>query len=54
MQAESKIVEIENNGQPTTEYIEGELIKRNINSLRWAVVRVSDTMYTVSVTDLKE
>ena len=54
MKAMSKIVEIENNNKPTTEYIESELIKRNINPLRWALVNVSDTIYTISVTDLKE
>ena len=54
MKAESKTVEIAKIDIPTTEYIEGELIKRNINPLRWAVVAVSDTMYTISVTDLKE
>jgi len=54
MQAESKIVEVEKIDTPTTEYIESELIKRNINPLRWAVVGVNDTMYTISVTDLKE
>lgn len=54
MQAESKIVEIKKNGTPSAEYIESELIKRKINPLRWAVVGVSDTMYTISVTDLKE
>ncbi len=53
MQVESILVEIPNNGNPTTEYIEGELTKRNINPLRWAVVNVSDKIYTVSVADLK-
>ena len=54
MQAESLLVKIPKIGTPTTEYIETELTKRNINPLRWAVVGVSDTMYTISVTDLKE
>ena len=54
MQAESLLIEIPQNGIPTTEYIESELTKRNINPLRWAIVHVSDTMYTVSVTNLKE
>ena len=54
MQAESLLIEIPNNGIPTSEYIEEELIKRNINPLRWAIVNVSDTMYTISVTNLKE
>lgn len=54
MQAKSLLIEIPNNGIPTTEYIEAELIKRNINPLRWAIVSVSDTIFTISVTDLKE
>ena len=54
MQAESLLVEIPNNGKLTTEYIESELINRNINPLRWAIVHVSDTIYSVSVTNLKE
>ena len=54
MQLKSEIVEIPNNGNPTTEYIESELTKLNINPLRWAVVNVSDKIYTVSVANLKE
>lgn len=54
MQVESILVEIPNNGNPTTEYFEDELTKRNINPLRWAVVHVSDKIYTVSVANLKE
>ena len=50
----SKLVEIPNNNAPTVEYIESELTKRNINPLRWAVVHVSDRIYTVSVANLKE
>ncbi|MBR1776660.1 hypothetical protein IJ750_06290 [bacterium] len=52
MQVESKLVEIPNNGNPTVEYIENELTKRNINPLRWAIVNVSDTIFTVSVANL--
>lgn len=54
MQIVSSLIEIPNNGQPSVEYIENELTKRNINPLRWAVVHVSDKMYTVSVANLKE
>ena len=54
MKVESIVVEIPNNGNPTTEYIESELIKRNISPLRWAVVFVSDKIYKVSVANLKE
>ena len=52
MQVKSMIVEIPNNGQPTTEYIEKELTKLNISPLRWAIVHVSDKMFKVSVANL--
>lgn len=54
MQVISELIEIPNNGNPTVEYIESELTKRNINPLRWAVVHVDDKIYTVSVANLKE
>ena len=54
MHVESTVIEIPNNHAPTSEYIESELIKRNINPLRWAIVRVSDKIYTVSIANLKE
>lgn len=54
MQVISELVEIANNCQPTTEYIENELTKRNISPLRWAIVSVSDTIITISVANLKE
>ena len=54
MQVVSELVEIKNNGRPTTEYIEQELTKLNINPLRWAIVDVSDKIYKVSVANLKE
>ena len=54
MQVESILVEIPNRGAPSTEYFESEFTKRNIKPLRWAVVHVSDKMYTVSVANLKE
>ena len=54
MQVESILVEIPNNNNPSTEYIENELTKLNINPLRWAVVNISDKIYTVSVANLKE
>ena len=54
MQVVSEIVEIPNNKTPTVEYVESELTKRNINPLRWAIVHVSDRMYTVSVANLKK
>jgi len=54
MRVVSELVEIVNHGQPSTEYIEQELTKLNINPLRWAIVDVSDKMYKVSVANLKE
>ena len=54
MQVESILVEIPSCGNPTTEYFENELIKRNINPLRWAIVHVDDKIYSVSVANLKE
>ena len=54
MQVVSELVKIPNNQNPTVEYIESELTKRNINPLRWAIVHVSDKIYTVSVANLKE
>ena len=54
MQVISELVKIPNNGNPTTEYIENELTKLNINPLRWAIVNVSDKMFTVSVANLKK
>ena len=54
MQVISELIKIPNNSDPSVEYIESELTKRNINPLRWAVVHVDDKMYTVSVANLKE
>ena len=54
MQVESILVEIPNNNNPSTEYIENELTKLNINPLRWAIVHVDDKIYRVSVANLKE
>ncbi len=54
MQVVSELVEIKNNGNPTTEYIEKELTKLNISPLRWAIVDVNDTIYKVSAANLKE
>lgn len=50
----SQIVEIPKNEEPTTEYIEKELTKLNINPLRWAIVYVSDKIYKVSVANLQK
>ena len=54
MQVVSEIVEIPNNNTPTVKYVQSEVTKRKNNTLRWAIVHVSDRMYTVSVANLKE
>ena len=54
MQVESILVEIPNNNAPSTEYIESELKKLDINPLRWAIVYVDDKIFRVSVANLKE
>jgi len=54
MQVVSELVEIEKNSQITTEYIEQELTKLNINPLRWAIVDVGDKMIKVSVANFKD
>ena len=54
MRVISQIVEIPVIDEPSTEYIENELTKLNINPLRWAVVHVGDTMYKVSVASLQK
>lgn len=54
MQVVSELVDITNCGVFTTEYIESELTKRNINPLRWAIVNVGDKIFTVSVANLQE
>ena len=54
MKVISELVEIENNGQLTTEYVEKELTKQNIKPLRWAIVDVNDKVCKISVANLKE
>ena len=49
MKALSKLVEIPNSKQISTEYIEKFLTKLNINPIRWAIISVSDTIITLSV-----
>ena len=53
MQVESITIEISNTDNPTTEYIESELQKRNINPLRWAIVDVAGNELTISVSGRK-
>ena len=54
MRVESKLISIKNNDNISTEYVESELQKLNINPLRWAVVDVNDKIFKISVADLKE
>ena len=48
MQIVSKITEIPNNGNTSTEYIENELLKNGINPLRWAIVKISKDKFTIN------
>lgn len=48
MQIVSEIIHIKNNGNPTTEYIESELIKNGITPLRWAIVEISKEYFTIN------
>ena len=48
MEIVSEIINIPNNGEPTTEYIESELKKRNITPLRWAIVKISNDFFTIN------
>ena len=41
----SEILEIENNNNPSTEYVECELKKRGIEPLRWAIVKISKDFF---------
>ena len=52
MKAISKIIEISNSKEITTEYIESELEKQGINTLRWAIVSVKNNLLYLSVTAL--
>lgn len=45
----SEILEIKNNGNPSTEYIETELKNRGIEPLRWAIVKISNDFFTINV-----
>lgn len=45
----SEILEIENNNNPSTEYVEGELKKRGIEPLRWGIVKISKDFFTINV-----
>ena len=48
MQIVSEIIDIPNNGNPSTEYIEQELKKMNIIPLRWAIVKISEDFFTIN------
>lgn len=45
----SEIINIKNNGNPSTEYIETELKKLGIDALRWAIVKISNDFFTINV-----
>ena len=48
MQIVSEIVKIPNNNEPSTEYVLSELKKKGIIPLRWAIVEVTDTLFTIN------
>ena len=48
MQIVSEIIDIPNNGNPSTEYIEQELKKMGIIPLRWAIVKISKDSFTIN------
>ena len=52
MQAVSQLIKIKKTDNLSTEYIEQELAKQNINPLRWAIVGIDDNMITISVANL--
>ena len=45
----SEIIDIKNNGNPTTEYVEEELKKQGIIPLRWAIVKIGNDFFTINV-----
>ena len=50
----SKILKIKSpNMPPSVDYIEKEIIKNNIEPLRWAIVEVLDNELTISVSGRK-
>ena len=44
----SEIIDIPNICEPTTEYIESELKKRDITPLRWAIVKINNDFITIN------
>ena len=48
MEIVSKIINIKNNGNPTSEYIEQELKNNGIIALRWAIVKISKDVFTIN------
>ncbi len=45
----SENLQLENINTFTTEYIEGELLKRNIDAVRWAIIDVNEKFFTICV-----
>jgi len=48
MEIVSEIINIKNNGNPDSEYIENELKKLGISPLRWAIVKISKDFFTIN------
>ena len=49
MQIVSEIIELENIGNFSVEYIETQLKQKNIVPLRWAIVDIKETIFLVNV-----
>lgn len=49
----SKLIKIKKSEGISTEYIEDELRKLNIEPLRWAIVKIQDKSFTINVAYVK-
>jgi len=54
MQVVSELLQINNFGDISTEYVESVLDEKNIKPLRWAIVEISEKIITVNVSYCKE
>ncbi len=45
----SENIKIKNTNTFTTEYIEGELAKMNIEPIRWAIIDINENFFTLCV-----
>lgn len=50
MQVVTESIEIKNNGNLSTEYIENEIRKMGLNPIRWAIVKISKHGFTIDIT----